>query len=111
MLKLIVMRVRGLVMARFTTAYTQLTTWLSKTAKRLRVLIIQTYHSVLTLLLLLVQIWWSFKAWAVSLITQVQSIKHVLSTAKAKVIQIGLQLRTTVLPTRQRARPSRKKGK
>jgi hypothetical protein len=111
MLKRIVMQVSGLVMVRFTAVYLQLTICLSRTVKHLLARITQTYHSVLTPLLPLAKTLPSFKAWVVNLTTAVQSIKHVLSTAKAKVIQIGSQLRTTVLPTRRPAKPSRKKGK
>jgi hypothetical protein len=112
MLKRIVMQVSGLVMGQFTAAYLQLTTCLLKCVKRLLALITQTYHSALTLLnLLRVQIVLNFKAWVVNLTTAVQSIKRVLTTAKAKVIQIGLQLQTTARQTRRRAKPSRKKGK
>ena len=111
MLKLIVMRVRGQVMALFSTAYLRLTTCLSRIAKHLLAHTIQIYRCVQTLRRPLVQIQWNFKVWVASLTTAVQSIKHVLSTVKAKVIQIGLRRPTTVRPTRQRAKPSRKKGK
>jgi hypothetical protein len=112
MLKRIVMQVSGLVMVRFTTVYTQLMTCLSRTAKHLLALITQTYLSVLTLLnLLRVQIVLSFKAWVASLTTVVQSIKRVLSTAKTKAIQIGLQLQTTAHQILQRVKAQVKKGK
>jgi hypothetical protein len=111
MLKRIVMQVSGLAMARFTTAYLQLTTCLSRTAKHLLALTIQIYRSALTLLLPLVQTVSNFKAWVANLTTAVQSIKRVLSTAKAKAIQIGLQLRTTAHQILQRANLSQLQNK
>jgi hypothetical protein len=103
MLKLIVMRVHGQVMVLFSTAYIRLTTCLLRIAKHLLAHTIQIYRSVQTLLLRLVQIQWNFKVWAVNQTIAAQSIKQGLSTAKAKVIQIGSQLLTTVLQTLQYA--------
>jgi hypothetical protein len=75
-------------------------------------LITQTYLSVLTQLnLLCAQTVSNFKVFLANLTTAVQSIKHVLSTAKAKVIQIGLQLRTTVRQILQRANLSQLQNK
>jgi hypothetical protein len=112
MLKRIVMQVSGRVMAQFTTVYLRLITCLSRIAKHLLALITQTYLSVLTPLnLLRVQTVSSFKAWVANLTIAVQSIKRVLSTAKAKVIQIGLQLQTTAHQTLQRANLSQLQNK
>lgn len=112
MFKRIVMQVSGLVMVRFTAAYIQLTTCLLKTAKHLLALITQTYLSVLTPLnLLRVQIVLSFKAWAANPTTAAQLTKHVLTTAKHKLTQLGLQLQTTVRQILQRATTACKKSK
>ena len=111
MLKRIVMQVSGLVMVRFTTAYIQLTICLSRTVKHLLARITLTYRNVLTQLLPLAKTLPSFKAWAASPTTVEQSTKQEPSTAKAKVIPIGSQQRTTAHQTRQRAKPSHKKGK
>jgi hypothetical protein len=111
MLKRIVMQVSGLVMVRSTAAYLQLTICLSRTVRRLLALITQLYHSALTPLLPLAKTLSSFKAWAANPTTVEQSTKQEPSTAKAKVIPIGSQQRTTAHQTRQRVKPSRKKGK
>ena len=111
MLKRIVMQVSGQVMAQFTAVYLRLTICLSRTVKRLLALIIQTFHSVRIRLLPLAKTLSSFKAWVANLTTVVQLIKRVLITVKHKLIPIGSQLRTTVRQIRQRAKPSRKKGK
>ena len=112
MLKRIVMQVSGLIMVRFTAAYIQLMTCLSRTAKHLHALITQTYHSALTPLnLLRVQTVLNFKAWVANLTTAGQLIKRVLFTAKAKAIQIGLQLQTTAHQILQRVKAQVKKGK
>ena len=111
MLKRIVMQVSGQVMAQFTAVYLRLTICLLRTVKRLLVLITQTYHSALTLLNPLAKMLPSFKAWAVNPTIAAPSIKRVLSTVKAKAIQIGLRLRIIARQTRQPVKPSRKKGK
>lgn len=111
MLKRIVMQVSGQVMVRFTAAYIQLTICLSRTAKHLLALITQISHSALTPLLPLAQTLPSFKAWVANPTTQAQSTKQEPSTVKAKVIPIGSQRQTTAHQTRQRVKPSRKKGK
>jgi hypothetical protein len=111
MLKRIVMQVSGLVMVRFTTVYTRLTTCLLSSAKHLRALITQTYLSALIRLLPLVKILSNFKAWAANLTTVVQSIKLALKRVATISGQIGSQLRTTVRQILRRAKPSRKKGK
>lgn len=110
MLKRIVMQVSGQVMVRFTTAYIQLTICLSRTVKHLLALITQISHSALTFLNPLAQTLSSFKAWVANRTTVVQSIKHVLCSAKAKAIHLGLQLQITAHQTLQRVLAVFKKG-
>jgi hypothetical protein len=94
MLKRIVMQLSG----RLTALCTQVLVWLTirlwNPASSLLVSSIRVFLSAINRLNPLAQMVLNFKAWAVNLTTAVQSIKRVLSTAKAKVIQIGLQLQT-----------------
>jgi hypothetical protein len=111
MLKRIVMQVSGQVMAQFTTAYIQLTTCLLRTAKHLLALITQAYHSARAQLLLLVKTVLSFKVWPAKKTIAEPLIKAELTTAKAKVMDLGKQRVTTARRTRRHAKHQPKKGK
>jgi hypothetical protein len=103
MLKRIAMQLSGRLMALCTQVLAWLTTRLWNPAKHLLVSSTQVFLSAINRLNLLAQMALNFKALLVNLTTVAQSIKQGLSTAKAKVIQIGSQLLTTVLQTLQYA--------
>jgi hypothetical protein len=101
----IVTQLSGRLTALCTLVLGWLTARLWHPAKRLLVSFIQVFQNVRNLNhlnLLRVRTMSSFNRLRVSLIIVEQLIKAGLSTAKAKVIQIGLQLATTVRQTLQR---------
>lgn len=111
----IVMQVSGQVTALFTRLYSSVMTLLLNSASKLRALIIQTYRSVLTLVNRLVRTELNTKALRANLTTLAQSTRAVLTLVKAKAIQTGSLLLTTVrkisplaliLPLRKNVKPA-----
>ena len=96
MLKRIVMQVSGIGMDQCTRLWAWLTTRLWNPVSNWLVSFTHKYLNVDCLLNQYARMVLSFRVLLVNLITQVQSIKLVLSTAKHKLIQIGLQLQKTV---------------
>jgi hypothetical protein len=111
MLKRIVMQVSGLGTALCIRLWGWLITRLWNPVSSWLVSFTRKYLNVAHLLNRYARMVLSFKVLLVSLTTQVQSIKPVLITAKAKAIQIGLQLQTTARQTLLRVKALLKKGK
>ena len=97
----IVQRANGLLMGLYTRLSTLVKEQLLPSVNRLRVSIFLAYQSVVNLWFRLVQTMLNIKAWRAQLTIAAQSIKAVLTIAKAKVIQIGQPQATTVLSTNQ----------
>lgn len=93
---------------RVTALYTQVLEWLKallwKPVKLLPASITRVYQNVVNQRLLVALTESNISLWRVNLITAVQLIKAGLTTVKAKVIQIGLHLLTTVHQISQRVR-------
>jgi hypothetical protein len=111
MLKLIVMRVSGLGTALCIRLWGWLITRLWNPVSSWLVRFTLKFQNAINRLRQYVQMALSFKVLLANLTTQVRSIKPVLITAKAKVIQIGLRLQTTARQTLQRVKALLKKGK
>lgn len=109
MLKRIATQLSGLGMDLCTRLWAWLTTRLWNPVSNLLVSFTRKFQNVINLLNPLVQMVLSFKAWAVSLTTVARSINQGRSIAKAKAIQIGSQLLTTVHQTLQRVATAIKK--
>ena len=98
----IVQQVNGLLTGLYTRLSLLVKERLLPSVKQLLASIIQAFQNVASLLSQLAPTTLNIKAWPAPLTTAVQSIKAVLTTAKATAIQIGLQLQTIALQTHQR---------
>lgn len=92
----IVTQLSGRLMALYTQVLGWLKALLCKLVSNLRVNFIQGFQNAVSLWFQLVQTVLSINRFRANLITAGQLIKAGLTTVKAKVIQIGLQLLTTV---------------
>jgi hypothetical protein len=111
MLKRIVMQLNGLSMVLFTQALAWLTALLWKVVNSLRVSYSHLFQSAVNLFNQLVPLVQKCKALLVNLITQVLSIKLVVTAALTKIWDLGLQLATTVRQTLQLVTTAFKKNK
>ena len=106
-----VMQVSGKMVSLFTRLWVWLTTQLWNLVSNLRVRFFRKYQSAVNLFNQLVPLVQKCKALLVNLITQVLSIKLVVTAALTKIWDLGLQLATTVRQTLQLVITAFKKNK
>jgi hypothetical protein len=111
MLKRIVMLVSGLGMARCTQALVLQITQLWNHAKLLLVSYTRKFQSAVCQWFLYAKMVLSFKVWPAKKTIAEPLIKAELTTAKAKVMDLGKQRVTTARRTRRHAKHQPKKGK